>query len=367
MNILRSSQRGETIVEVMICLAAVGFALAGAFALTGRNQATVQASQERSRATKVMETELELLRGYTSFADLDENDSFCLRAAPGGGTNPITDPDTIVKEPAASPSCVKDDLFTIKIDNPTALSADLEICDYNRSLKITVEWDSLINGQKDQLISYYTACNSAGTSATPGIPLPQCNDGFDNADPEDVLTDLADPDCGGNPLDNNETNTILPLNLSLNGNAYDSCNPADDGPDNYDGCFYSTQCGANGPGCVTGNSMFARRVFTANYDVAGLSQGPATLEIKYKEYGSPGPAPTYGGYQLRISFSGGIADKIHTLPRTDPGSPQQTYTDNTITLPANAGSVTNMSVHWLNNDGGGGDPDIQIDSIRIYR
>ncbi len=41
------------------------------------------------------------------------------------------------------------------------------------------------------------------------ITLPQCNDGVDNADPEDTLVDMADPGCSS-ATDNDESNVVVP-------------------------------------------------------------------------------------------------------------------------------------------------------------
>ena len=64
------SQRGDTIVEVLICIAILGFVLSGAYTLSMRNQATSQKSQERSIASGKAESQLEKLR---TFMNVNEN------------------------------------------------------------------------------------------------------------------------------------------------------------------------------------------------------------------------------------------------------------------------------------------------------
>lgn len=78
----RLNQKGDTIVEVLICLAIFGAMLASAFALTNRNQATSQTAQERSAAVKVADGQLERLRAYTDNNKLPptpEFNYFCMK------------------------------------------------------------------------------------------------------------------------------------------------------------------------------------------------------------------------------------------------------------------------------------------------
>ncbi|MGI9028057.1 MAG: type IV pilus modification PilV family protein [Candidatus Saccharimonadales bacterium] len=139
-----TSQRGETIVEVLICLAALGFMLLSAFTLTNHNQATNQASQERSRATKVMETQLELLRGYTVDGILPAG-TFCLKAA---ATDQVD---------AVAGGCVEDGLYNVSIENPNPSNS--KACAQDKPLKIKVNWTSLIKSTPEELNTYYIACN----------------------------------------------------------------------------------------------------------------------------------------------------------------------------------------------------------------
>lgn len=59
---IKRRQRGDTLVEVLICIGVVGAVLAGAFVVTNRSQLGVRDSQERAEAAKVVEGQLELLR-----------------------------------------------------------------------------------------------------------------------------------------------------------------------------------------------------------------------------------------------------------------------------------------------------------------
>lgn len=56
------NQSGDTIVEVMIAVAVVGFVLAGAFVSANRSTKAVLKSQERAEALKFSESQLESIR-----------------------------------------------------------------------------------------------------------------------------------------------------------------------------------------------------------------------------------------------------------------------------------------------------------------
>ncbi len=102
-------QRGDTIMEVMICITILGFVLAAAFTLANRNQTSARQSQERSEALQIANSQLELLKTYADINKLPDAsyDHFCmnnnatLQKFPG--TGPPTDPtiDTVsTKYPA---------------------------------------------------------------------------------------------------------------------------------------------------------------------------------------------------------------------------------------------------------------------------
>lgn len=56
------SQRGDTIVEVLISVAIVSLVLAASYAITSRNLAVSQDTQERSQALQVGQQQLEMMR-----------------------------------------------------------------------------------------------------------------------------------------------------------------------------------------------------------------------------------------------------------------------------------------------------------------
>lgn len=71
------SQRGDTIIEVLIATGIVSLVLTSAFALTSRNVRANQAVQEQAYAQKLVEKQVELLRAVASKPTVDKcfNDS----------------------------------------------------------------------------------------------------------------------------------------------------------------------------------------------------------------------------------------------------------------------------------------------------
>lgn len=78
------SQTGNTIVEVMIALAIIGIIIAGAYGTANRSIRITQQAQERTRASKIAEQQVELLRSFVSgggeqsAAIFEASDYFCI-------------------------------------------------------------------------------------------------------------------------------------------------------------------------------------------------------------------------------------------------------------------------------------------------
>lgn len=89
---LPRSQRGDTIIEVLIATGIVSLVLTSAYALTSRNVRANQAVQEQAYAQKLVEKQVELLRaaavkqpsgGTSCFDNADKLTSAC--NVPNGG------------------------------------------------------------------------------------------------------------------------------------------------------------------------------------------------------------------------------------------------------------------------------------------
>jgi Tfp pilus assembly protein PilV len=87
----RMSQRGDTIVEVLVAIGVLSLILGGAFVLTNRSLQGTRSSQERLNATKLVETQLEHIK------NLAATDASQLTAAPANfcvNSSGLVRPDT---------------------------------------------------------------------------------------------------------------------------------------------------------------------------------------------------------------------------------------------------------------------------------
>lgn len=76
MKMYIASQKGDTIIEVLITIAIISTVLVGAFIATNKNIATIQNTQEHSQAQKLVESQIESLRNagkLTSSGDCFDN------------------------------------------------------------------------------------------------------------------------------------------------------------------------------------------------------------------------------------------------------------------------------------------------------
>ena len=65
-SVLPRSNRGDTIIEVLIAIGIVSLVLTSAYALTNKNVSSIQQVQEQGYAQKVAEQQVELLRAANS-------------------------------------------------------------------------------------------------------------------------------------------------------------------------------------------------------------------------------------------------------------------------------------------------------------
>lgn len=138
--------------EVMLCIAIMGFMLAAAFSLANRNQTSSRQSQERSEALHVADTQLELLRAYTDKNELPPDEYFCMEPedtipplVPGPGIVPI--PDAPSDNPTAAtpyPAKCGFDRYSFAIWSGTAGTphASSRIGVQEGVYAVTVRWDS---------------------------------------------------------------------------------------------------------------------------------------------------------------------------------------------------------------------------------
>lgn len=168
----RLNQNGDTIVEVLICVAILGFVVAAAYSLATRNQIATQKAQERARATALVETQIESLRSYIE-AKKDvsaiSSDNFCFveDSADTLGYKPVAlsaantpNPDSTADQVVSYGSqCTVDGLYKISLWKPAAAkhaSIGATRIVTNETYAATVRWETAGGGSYDEVKTFYT-------------------------------------------------------------------------------------------------------------------------------------------------------------------------------------------------------------------
>jgi Tfp pilus assembly protein PilE len=126
------SNKGETIVEVMIAIAIVGGVLSGAYYLLNQSYKQSQAAVERTAGVKAAEAKVEILRTFNpvQLETYNDGSSFCISV-----TNPVVFDST-------NPDC--------NIDRYTVTAKKLT----NNAYEIKAEWDGLLAPKESATIYY---------------------------------------------------------------------------------------------------------------------------------------------------------------------------------------------------------------------
>lgn len=149
-------ERGDTIVEVLLCLAICGLVLGTSYASASRNIKGIRTTQERGEALKIAEGQLESLRGngYSS-----PTGSFCIKDSPAGA---ITDK---IGFGSAVPANAAGDPFTGypaeckrgSIPYYVGVVGTSNVVNNTVEYKTTVRWDSLSGGKNEVQLFYVLA------------------------------------------------------------------------------------------------------------------------------------------------------------------------------------------------------------------
>jgi type II secretory pathway pseudopilin PulG len=129
------SQTGETIVEVLFSIAVLASALGGAFAISTRSKNTMQANQERYQAQLIANGQADNLKLY--MAKNSTFGGFCFDS----NGNKQTSSDSCKFNNGNNP-----DLYNVSINQPNPAV---------NFFVIKVIWDSLVNGEQDQVELVY--------------------------------------------------------------------------------------------------------------------------------------------------------------------------------------------------------------------
>lgn len=145
MRVRHSSQRGDTIVEVLISIAVIGAVLGGAYVVVNNSTKNSQAAQERSAAVKVAESQLELLRSFVAAGNPLPTGSFCLEAST---KHTITSPLPATSNTGYPPQCLIDDGAVAD-----RYVAGIQAGASNR-FTVYVTWDGLSGSRSQVSIAY---------------------------------------------------------------------------------------------------------------------------------------------------------------------------------------------------------------------
>jgi type II secretory pathway pseudopilin PulG len=129
-----SDVRGDTIIEVLIAIGIVSLVLTSAYALTNRNAQSAQKTQEQGQAQKLVESQIELMRGYSG--TISNGD--CLLVSDTGVVTTASGAPCANIAAASSGATYK---LTIETTN-------------GQLYKLTATWDAL-GGQTGNVTMYY--------------------------------------------------------------------------------------------------------------------------------------------------------------------------------------------------------------------
>ncbi len=159
MKPLKLKERGDTIVEVMVCVAILGAILGGAYTIATRSLRSAQIAHERSEALKLVEGQIERLkyvaRNHDEVFDEEyrsETRHFCLTGS--DDVEQRINPGTPPNPPGSHHADCSNGIFrlntTYKIvdhEDPTKLFG---------TFSVEATWERIGGGQERLIINYQT-------------------------------------------------------------------------------------------------------------------------------------------------------------------------------------------------------------------
>jgi len=136
MLIRRLSDKGDTLVEVLLAIAIVSFILVAAYVTANRNTLLNQDTQERSQALQLATSQLEFLHNTS----VGSNNCFDTMGTPVG--TPGNNASCIVKADG-TPAGTVQPAYTIAITSSGA------------TYRVQVSWDSLASNTRSSVSLYY--------------------------------------------------------------------------------------------------------------------------------------------------------------------------------------------------------------------
>ncbi len=143
----RFAQTGDTIVEVLVCIAIVSVILGGAFVTTRNSQLGVRNSQEHANALKLLEDQLEQMRSdsTTDGNVFTTSSPFCMYNEEPVATSSSN---CAVQSPAGTQPA-----FNISINDCTTIACGNSVTgSYLFTAQIT--WDQVTGGNASETMAY---------------------------------------------------------------------------------------------------------------------------------------------------------------------------------------------------------------------
>jgi len=143
----RLTEAGDTIVEVLICIAIVSMILGGAFVTTRNSQLGVRDSQEHAEALKLLESQLEQLRADAASDGKVKTfgTPFCMyNEQPVSATSPPTSADC--KQDNTGAPTTTQPVFNLTVGRVNSSGGYL--------FTLKAQWASVSNGQAEESMVY---------------------------------------------------------------------------------------------------------------------------------------------------------------------------------------------------------------------
>lgn len=371
---IKINQRGDTIIEVLIAVAVIGFILSASYAVANRSTQGVRKAQERSEALKFSEAQLEKLKLHLGRGNTWPTDGVCIL------------PDQSVSKDVAQCRTGAGNRYAMSIDE---ISPNL----YN----LTTTWEKIGGGTTDVLAMFYrihdkndslnfectgTGCDGGGgggpglpadrdddgvpdaSDACPdtpadtadGCPAPACSDFEDND--SDGLIDSDDPGCSSN-----QDTSEAPAHYAIAGANFVSCLPLE-----------TWLCVP--PSRQNTGSVYNCQEYLANYvpqtslpTGVNMPPGRYAIQIDYKDANCGAPTPPDNLYQFRIDVT--INGKRAELNGDDEIELKPSGGSAVLTLDRDIRATDVIQIRWRNNSWVGGvgvyDPDFQINRLVLVK
>jgi Tfp pilus assembly protein PilV len=143
------TQKGDTIVEVLIAVAVVSAVLVGAFTIANRSSVQIRAAQERSEAQKLASSAIESLKARTTAANaLALNKAYCIDL-----THQATSSGTL--KPLAAEQDTDYNASCRSVGTAVPYYISVTHVDNNGSFVIHARWDRVGGGDRQDVTYNY--------------------------------------------------------------------------------------------------------------------------------------------------------------------------------------------------------------------